>query len=154
MEIADTTVISNFALIKRLYILTETIEACTTEEVAEELRVCVEKGLFEFDFDIEIICMSNEERATFFRLTERFGRGEASCLAIGIHRKVNILTDDFDARKFAQRAGIPVSGTIGVLVSAVENRSISKEEGNELLHRMIEKGFYSPLESLDKLAEP
>lgn len=151
MEIADTTVISNFALINRFDVLKNTIKVCTTEEVVEELRICAEKGIFKFDFDIEIISMNDEERMTFFRLTEKFGRGEASCLAIGMHRKVSILTDDFDARKFAQRTGVPVSGTIGVLVNAIERRIISKGEGNELLHRMIKKGFYSPFETLDRL---
>lgn len=151
MEIADTTVISNFALINRIDVLKNTIKAFTTEEVVEELRICAEKGIFEFDFDIEIISMNDKERLTFFRLTEKFGRGEASCLAIGMHRKVSILTDDFDARKFAQRTGVPVSGTIGVLVNAIERGIISKGEGNELLHRMIKKGFYSPFETFDRL---
>ncbi|KCZ70981.1 putative nucleic acid-binding protein, contains PIN domain [Candidatus Methanoperedens nitroreducens] len=153
MEIADTTVISNFTLINRLDILANTIKLCTTEEVIEELKACAEKGIlmFEFDVDIKIISMDDEERLAFLKLTEKFGRGEASCLAIGMHRKVSILTDDFDARRFAQRTGIPVSGTIGVLVNAVDRGIISKEEGNELLNRMIEKGFYSPFETLDQL---
>lgn len=49
MEIADASVISNFALINRLDILASTIKLCTTEEVAEELKVCAEKGIFRFD---------------------------------------------------------------------------------------------------------
>jgi predicted nucleic acid-binding protein len=53
-------------------------------------------------------------------LINKFGRGEASWLAIGMHRKASIFTDDFDARKVAQRTGIPVSGTIGVLIKAIE----------------------------------
>ncbi len=151
MEIADTTVISNFALINRLDVLVTTIELSTTEEVVEELKVCVQKGIFKLDFNkMKIISMTRQERIAFFGLINRFGRGEASCLAIGMHRKARIFTDDFDARKVAQRTGIPVSGTIGVLIKAIEKESITKDEGNELLHGMIENGFFSPLETLGK----
>ncbi|MGR3317120.1 MAG: DUF3368 domain-containing protein [Candidatus Anammoxibacter sp.] len=51
----------------------------------------------------------------------------------------------------AQRVGIPVSGTIGVLILAIEKGMISLEEGNRFLFSMIERGFYSPCEKLDEL---
>ncbi|MBS7252289.1 MAG: DUF3368 domain-containing protein, partial [Candidatus Freyarchaeota archaeon] len=59
--------------------------------------------------------------------------------------------DDLDARKYAQRFGVPVSGTIGVLVLAVSGKIISKEQGNRLLSEMIRMGFYSSIESLDEI---
>jgi len=34
-----------------------------------------------------------------------------------------MLTDDLDARKYAQRFGVPVSGTIGELVLAVSGKN-------------------------------
>jgi predicted nucleic acid-binding protein len=40
------------------------------------------------------------------------------------------LTDDKDARKLAQRRGVPVSGTIGVLIEAVREGLLSPEEAN------------------------
>lgn len=149
--ITDATVLSNFASVGRLDILINTIEVCTTKEVIEELKVCTEKGIFKFEVDVEVVRMNREERSTFSRLIERFGKGEASCLAVGMHQMIKILTDDFDARKFAQRMGIPVSGTLGVLVKAIENGTISNREGNEILHKMIERGFYSPIDNLDKI---
>jgi len=148
--IANTTVISNFALISRLDVLMNTVKVCTTDQVVEELKACIERGFFKIDIEIEIAEIGEEEKDTFSKLKERLGKGEASCLAIGMHRGLNVLTDDFDVRKFAQRTGIPVSGTIGVLVKAVEKGIISMEEGNEMLRKMIEKGFYSPIETLDK----
>ncbi len=152
MEIVDTTVISNFALINRLDVLINTIELSTTEEVIEELNVCMDKGIFKLDFEnIKIISLNRQERLTFFRLIGKFGSGEASCLAIGMHRKAKIFTDDYDARKVAQRIGISVSGTLGILVNAVEIEILTKDEGNELLYEMIEYGFFSPFETLDKL---
>jgi predicted nucleic acid-binding protein len=62
-----------------------------------------------------------------------------------------MLTDDLDARRLAQRKGIPVSGTIGVLVAAVRSGIISPDEGNAMLSKMIDNGYYSPFENLDEL---
>ena len=87
---------------------------------------------------------------TFIRLSHKFGRGEASCLAIALHRNASILTDDLDARRFAQQGSIAVSGSIGILVKAIDRSQLSREQGNHLLHLMIEKGFYSPVETLDR----
>lgn len=87
----------------------------------------------------------------FLELSARFGKGEASCLAVAIFRGLKILTDDLDVRKFAQRRGIPISGTVGVLVLAVLNERISRDEGNRLLSGMIDKGFYSPVKRLDDI---
>ncbi len=47
--------------------------------------------------------------------------------------------------------GIPVSGTIGILVSAVRKGIIPKQEADELLSEMIDKGFYSPVKRLDEV---
>ena len=61
------------------------------------------------------------------------------------------MTDDRDARRLAQRRGVPVSGTIGVLVEAVREGLLSIEEANTMLSDMIEKGYFSPFETLDEL---
>ena len=105
------------------------------------------------DLSIEILKMDENETDTFTRLSSKFGRGEASCLAIALHRKASILTDDLDARRFAQQGSISVSGSIGILVKAIDRGQLSVEQGNHLLHLMIAKGFYSPVETLDQLAE-
>jgi predicted nucleic acid-binding protein len=94
--------------------------------------------------------MAEDEKDSFLRLSSRFGRGEASCLAIALHRNAGILTDDLDARKFAQRGDIPVSGSIGILVKCVTNGNLSLAQGNDLLGRMIQKGFFSPVDCLDR----
>jgi predicted nucleic acid-binding protein len=66
-------------------------------------------------------------------------------------RSLRILTDDLDARRYAQRTGISVSGTIGVLVYAVGKKIITRQEADYLLSAMIAKGFYSPIKKLDEL---
>ena len=151
--IADTTVISNFFLIGRLDLLEGIKDLCATKEVWDELESANKKGILEIsqtDLKSEILRMNEAEIESFLRLCSRFGRGEASCLAIALHRDAGIVTDDLDARRFAQRGNIPVSGSIGILVKCVTNGHLSLEQGNELLSRMIQKGFYSPVESLDR----
>jgi predicted nucleic acid-binding protein len=151
--IADTTVISNFFLIGRLDLLEGIKDLCATKEVWDELEVANKRGILEIsqtDLKAEILRMNEDETESFLRLCSRFGRGEASCLAIALHRDAGILTDDLDARRFAQRGNIPVSGSIGILVKCVTNGHLSLEQGNELLSQMIQKGFFSPVESLDR----
>jgi predicted nucleic acid-binding protein len=151
--IADTTVISNFAYANRLDLLKSVGNTCTTMEVMDELQASKIEGVLQIGFSnrfIEILEMDKDERDTFIRLNSKFGRGEASCLTIALHRSAGILTDDLDARRFAQRGGISVSGSIGILVKAIESGKISREQGNDLLRIMIVNGFYSPVETLDQ----
>ena len=92
-----------------------------------------------------------EEHITFSTLRDRFGDGESACLSLAIHRQKSILTDDLDVRKYAQRVGIPVSGMIGLLVRGIKNSLLSLEKANDLLKQMIEHGYYSPFQTLDRL---
>ncbi|NOZ59402.1 MAG: DUF3368 domain-containing protein [Euryarchaeota archaeon] len=152
--VIDTTVLSNFSLVGRLDILEELFlkRLLTTEEVLGEIKVGIERKILP-EIDIECIktVKIESELPIYIKLREKFGKGEASCLAIALNRGLKLLTDDIDARRFAQRHGIPVSGTVGVLAAAVEEGIITLEEGNKLLSEMIEKGYYSPVESLDEV---
>ena len=135
--IADTTVISNFAHANRLDLLRDIGNTCTTVEVMNELQAAKRRDVLHIDFSdilIEILRMDKDELDTFTRLSSKFGRGEASCLAIALHRNASILTDDLDARRFAQQGSISVSGTIGILVKAIDRGQLSREHGNHLLH--------------------
>ena len=101
---------------------------------------------------IKILRIESSQEDFLFRLFAAFlGKGESSCLSIAISRNLKVLTDDLDARKLAQRRGIPVSGTIGVLVEAVRIGILSVDEGNVMLSNMIAKGYFSPFERLNEL---
>ena len=93
----------------------------------------------------------SQEEFLFRLFSESLGKGESSCLSIAILRDQEVLTDDMDARKLAQRRGVPVSGTIGVLVEVIREGLSSIEEGNTMLSDMIERGYFSPVEALDEL---
>jgi predicted nucleic acid-binding protein len=126
MVLVDNTVLSNFA---RVFYLV----------------------LPDMSLDFEVLKLREEELELYNSLRVKLGKGEASCLAIAKNCNMKILTDDSDARKVANILGVPVSGTIGVLVRCVEKNIISKEEGNQILKEMIVKGFYSPISDLDEI---
>lgn len=154
--IVDNTVLVNYALVKREDLLKKVFGKYlfTTQFVMKELRDGEEKGILpKRDWAwIKILKIESEHEKRFFELlTEKLGSGESSCLSLAASRDMKILTDDLDTRRYAQRRGIPVSGTIGVLVVAVKKDFISLNEGNGLLWKMIEKGYYSPTKKIDDL---
>jgi len=61
------------------------------------------------------------------------------------------MTDDRKARQVALDLGIKITGTLGILVVAVERRKISLEEANRLLKAMVESGYRSPVDELGSL---
>jgi predicted nucleic acid-binding protein len=152
----DNTVLSNYALIDRLQLLQLFCggQGMTTDAVLAEFHAGTARRLFK-GRDITWIrrtgIRGESERLLFEHFQKRLGAGEASCLAVAIHRKHGILTDDMDARKVARRAGIQVSGSVGVLVTMVKQRVIDLQEGNKTLQELISAGYFSPVEELDGL---
>ena len=161
--LANTTVISNFAAINHLDLLRSLLgRLYVSTEVYEEIRNGLEEGydfyegfdkqIFPFSDDgwIELVSLEGqEELRRFGRMPKRLDRGEASCLAIAQERKWAFLTDDKQARRLARQWKIEVSGTLGVLVRAVEEGLLAMEEANILLRQMIEKANYrSPITDL------
>jgi len=154
--VADNTILSNFVLIGREVILNKVFKNnfFTTEEVLEELKRGEDRGILpKGDWRwIKILKIQSPREEFLFQVfTASLGKGESSCLSIATTRNFKMLTDDLDARRLAQRRGIPVSGTIGVLVDAVRRGLLSSDEGNAMLSRMIAKGYFSPFEKLDEL---
>jgi predicted nucleic acid-binding protein len=43
---------------------------------------------------------------------------------------------------------IPVTGTIGILQASARDRQLTMADANNLLHKMIEAGFHSPVRRL------
>ena len=154
--IADNTVLSNFALIEREDILDKVFGGaiCTTAAVRAELSEGEKRGLVpRRDWSkVPVLSVeSTQERQAFDIFSARLGKGEASCLSLAICRNLRVLTDDRDTRIIAHRRNISVSGTIGVLVLAVKRNILTRQAANLLLSRLIEKGYYSPYQSLDGL---
>ncbi|AAB91131.1 DUF3368 domain-containing protein [Archaeoglobus fulgidus] len=153
MVLVDNTVLSNFAKVGRVDLLSKAFEKLfVTEQVKEEFEFGVKRGVLPaLPRNFEILRLEEYELDIYNSLRTNLGKGEASCLAIAKNRKIPLLTDDFDARKVANILGVPVSGTVGVLARCVEKNLISKDEGNQILKEMIAKGFYSPISDLDEI---
>ncbi len=154
--IADTTVLTNFALIKGDAILRKVFKGSlfTTEDVLKELWQGEERRLFpkrDWKWLKALKVESEDERQAFKLINQRLGAGESSCLALAIYRNLKVLTDDLDTRRYAQKMGLAVSGTIGVLAIAVKNEIISLRDGNRFLSELIGYGYYSPYGKLDEL---
>ena len=164
--IFDTTVLSNFAAVKRIDLLATRYQniAFTTIEVIDELRKGVKAG---YDYLSSILqALKNSESgnwisvlgtqsATEQRLRiefdDRLDAGEASCLALAISRKLILVTDDLAARRLAQERQVLLTGTLGILVALVREKALALSDANELLADMIRQRYRSPADSLDAI---
>ena len=158
--IFDNCVLSNFALsgslniIKRLYANHSYI---TDFVMAENIKGLLKgyKGLSKIKEAIrerwlkEVTLKSVEEKTFFESLSVSLGFGEASSIAVAKIRGFVFACDDKAARKEAALLGVRLTGTVGILIKAVRKRIIDRDKANEILHRMIAYGFYSPVNSID-----
>ena len=163
--IANTTIISNFASVGRLDILRDLLgELYITTEVYAEIQDGLAEG---YDFYVGIESHLNplspggwlymtslrdeEELRLFSNMPAALHRGEASCLAVAVRRGMAFLSDDARARAAARHLQVPVSGTLGVLVSAINQRLLTLEAADLLLNQMVQAGFHSPYGTLAEL---
>jgi predicted nucleic acid-binding protein len=153
--VLNSTVISNFALIGRVGWLAQLWQAelVTSEQAMAELMDGVQrKRIPRTDWSwLGVVALSEEERELSEVLMPPLDAGEASCLALARSRGYAFLTDDRVARRESRRWGVPLSGTIGVLVSLIEEGAIFSEEADLALQEMIALGYRSPVRSLSEL---
>ncbi len=125
MVLADNTVLSNFVKVNRLDLIKKAFDCVyVTEQVLEEFNRGVERGVLpNVSIDFEVLKLRYEELELYNALRVKLGKVESS---IAKHRNMKFLTDDSDARKMANVLGVPVSGTIGVLIRCVEKGIITK----------------------------
>ncbi len=145
----------NFALVGRTDLVTRFFgaEASTTDAVLAEYQAGAASGQFPPDawVGLELLTLTEPEVVFADALPAKLGPGERSCLAVALHRQGTLATDDRDARKLALRDGVPVIGTLGLLVQCVEQSYLTGDEANALLARMVAAGYRSPVTSLDAL---
>jgi len=150
----DTTVLSNFAHIERLDLLRLALaDATTTPHVAAELgRGMASDRLPACDWGwLEVVELTLSEETSLAHVRLVLDDGEASCIAVALARKASLFSDDLDARRYAQRHGIRVSGTLGVLSLLVKEGHLTVAEADDFLERMIAHGYRSPVKSLADL---
>ena len=154
----DSVTLSNFALAGGLQVLmgryrgrgfvaTQVVDELTRgvaagyEPLGDGLDL-VDKGL------LRMVSLDRDERTTFRQLVAHLGEGEAGTIAAAHRRHGVVVTDDLAARRTCADMRIPVTGTIGILRAAVLDRELTLSAANELLRKMIEAGFHSPVDRL------
>jgi predicted nucleic acid-binding protein len=156
--IINNTVLSNLALISELRLLRDIFgKVYLTPEVNQEVENGIKAG---YSFQLHtrqainnqqwlfLTQLDNTEFELFAELTKMIHIGEASCLAIAEKRGWLFLTDDFEAREYAKKFNVIVSGTIGVLRASVYKNLITENQGEDFLNVMIKNGYRSPIKRL------
>jgi predicted nucleic acid-binding protein len=156
--ILDATVLSNFLKAGYLNLLQSLSSVvCLSPAVAEEIAEGMRREKIPaaaLDW-LPVVVLSAEEQSLAERLRTRLGAGEADSLAIASMRGWTLATDDRDARRIAAQFQVAVTGTIGILARLVEEDILDIESAEEILHRMIVQGYYSPISSLrEVLTDP
>lgn len=157
----DAVTLSNFALAQQneLFINRYGSNLLVTTEVRDEITNGIVAGYHSL-LDIEL-AISNEqfveasmavqERKVYIDLLRYMGAGEASCIACAQFRKGVVVSDDKAARVYCSNYDIIYTGTIGILKACCIDGSLSVENADNILHEMIQCGFYSPVQTISDI---
>jgi predicted nucleic acid-binding protein len=155
----DTWVISNFTLAGGLGLLEGLYKdkARITDVVSLEILRSIQSGHVRLEsipkairagWLKEVRLKTGRERALFESLSVSLGLGEASSLAVAKGRGVVFASDDRMARAEAAGLGVPLTGTLGILLRAVREGACDARVADGYLAAMIDVGFFSPVRSL------
>jgi len=152
--LADTTVLNNFAQIRRTDLLRSAWPGLSAPiPVWNELELGVRRGLVPAcDWSwLEIFALTEGEQAQADQIGHDLGPGEAACLAAASTRGILMLSDDWEARVLGRSLGLQVSGSLGVLDRLILKQILTLEEADAFLAEMIRCGFRSPYRSLREI---
>lgn len=161
----DHTVISNFASVGSLGLARQDLGiGYVTRAVYGELQRGIARGYaFLKDAEAEfahqhpygwlhLVELDREEHAIVSRLSPSLHPGEATSLSVALRRGWEFYTDDGDARRAATFAGVPLGGTLRILLSLANKQIITLDHANDLLAGMIVRARYrSPVRDLRDL---
>lgn len=148
--VLDTTVVSNFAFTGDLDLVLNdpNTEVVTVPAVIDEIRT----GDEDSDFLAEAregLSVIEVESGPESGILDRLDYGEAHALHAAIVEEGTLATDDLPARELADQRGVPVTGSIGLLVRLVRYEKFTVNEADAVLRRWIEGGgYFSPVESV------
>lgn len=155
----DATVCSNFASTDGIGLLVDLLDS---PAVTPTVKIEIETGLDEghdylrdavatFDNSLPIQGGSIDDDHA---IRSRLDAGEAASLLAAAEANGSIATDDLAARQVAKERGVPVTGSIGLLVLAVERDFIDIDTADDWLGRWrTERGYYAPVDSVRELIE-
>lgn len=150
--VLDNTVLSNFARVGRtdLVMRLSLGHLVTVADAWNEWQTGIQLGRIpQSDLTwLPVLQLVEAERRARDELMPPLDLGEAACLALALSRSYALMTDDRVARREARRLGVPLSGTIGALVSLMDDGHLTVQTANQILQQMIAVGYRSPLQSL------
>ena len=130
--------VGHLDILKKLY-----GEIIIPEAVYNELSVKAEsicKKAVESSLDwIRVVKIQNQMAKTMYKTQLHDGEVEVMILAKEVVADV-VIIDDANAKKHAKYLGLPVTGTVGVLIKAKQEGYIN--ELRSILQRMVESGIY------------
>jgi predicted nucleic acid-binding protein len=151
----DNTVLTNFAIVGRQDLIFSLFgnRACTMKQAFDEFLHGTKNPEIPVNTWEKLPCyeLLVDEVNWANRLLSRLGSGERACVAAAFFRKGILASDDQLVRKLAQRLSVPVIGSIGILVAAVNKQLLDKVDAQRLLEQMIQSGYYSPISNLDQI---
>lgn len=149
--VLNTTAPSNFAYIDRLDLVAGLARVCTVPAVRAELLAGVDshpylqRALDHIGDAIPVVSVSEPVATTATEFESRLDSGEAQALAVADLSGGTLVSDDGAARNVARDRGIPVTGSIGILMIAVDGDRISEDDADRWLNRWIdETAFRAP----------
>ena len=156
-SVLDTTVLSNFAYIDQLWLLTGLSGICTVPVVREELERGVDdhsylqSALDTLDDEIPVATVSERVANRETAVSDRLDPGEAQAFALADAHDGRLLTDDGDARSFAKEQGVTVVGSVGVLLAAIDAGKIDESAANRWLSTWVDEiGYYVPYRDISE----
>lgn len=158
--VLDSTVLSNFAQVDRVALLLNLPRVVTVPAVQRELEEgsethrYLEHAVAALGTEITVVTPSSSAEKFEQQFLETLDPGEAQALAVAETANGMVVTDDRDARARAKQRGVPVTGSIGLLVRFVEDDRLSSETADQYLKRWIDAaGFRSPARDFDVFLE-
>lgn len=150
-SVLDTTVLSNFAFVDELWVVAELAGICTVPVVRDELENGVDShpylqtALDALDDGIPVAAISDGVSNREAIVRGHLDPGEAQAFALADAHDGRLLTDDGDARSFGKSQGVPVVGSVGVLLAAVDAERIDEPTADDWLSTWIDDfGYYVP----------
>jgi predicted nucleic acid-binding protein len=156
-SVLNTTVLSNFAYIDQLWVVTGLSGICAVPVVREELEHGVDdhpflqSALDILDDNIPIATISDTVKNREAVVSSHLDPGEAQAFALADEYDGRLLTDDGNARSFAKAQGVTVVGSVGVLLAALDAGKIDEATADAWLSTWIDEiGYYVPYRTLSK----
>ena len=140
-SLADTTVLNNFAQIRRPDLLRAAWpDLAAPLPVWNELDLGVRLGLVPTcDWSwLKLLDLTRQEQVRADEVGRALDPGEAACIAVASSRGLLMLSDDWEARALGRSLGLEVSGSLGALDRLVWKQILSLDEADALLAEMVQ----------------